>query len=92
MKSPKKQSIQGNPITKEKAYEGLGDPATWETDAKHLMEDFRKKPEHKVESFFPEAIRLMRLRHKLDKYRDRNDIFLKTVSEEMLAIELLLYK
>ncbi len=42
-----KKSIHGKQITREQAYEGLGDPSTWESDAKKLEEEFKKKPEIK---------------------------------------------
>jgi hypothetical protein len=37
-------SLHGNQISQNKAYEGLGDPATWDEDAKRLQEEMRKKP------------------------------------------------
>ncbi len=40
----KKERMFGKEISKEKAYEGLGDPTTWEADAKKVYEDFRRKP------------------------------------------------
>lgn len=44
-----KKSIQGKRISREKAYEGLGDPRTWEADAKQLEKESRcKHPDHKV--------------------------------------------
>lgn len=35
---------RGVMITKEEAYRGLGNPKTWESDAKKLMHEFKKKP------------------------------------------------
>jgi hypothetical protein len=40
-----KDGINGKRITKKEALEGLGDPATWESDAKKLNEEFTKKPD-----------------------------------------------
>jgi hypothetical protein len=40
----KKPFIGGKQITKEEAYRGLGDPATWEADKKRLMKKLNAKP------------------------------------------------
>lgn len=45
-----KDNIQGGLITREQAYEGLGDPATWEADAKKLQEEFKAKPSEKYKN------------------------------------------
>lgn len=41
------QSIQGEQITREEAYEGLGDPKTWPAFEKRLMRKFKAKPKKK---------------------------------------------
>ncbi len=46
----KKDSIQGQPITQKKAYEGLGDPSTWDEYKRQLMEEFHKKPSQNTSS------------------------------------------
>lgn len=37
-------TIHGKPITKEQAYEGLGDPSTWAEQAEKLRKEFERKP------------------------------------------------
>lgn len=39
-----REKILGVPITREQALEGLGDPATWDAEAKALYAEFEKKP------------------------------------------------
>lgn len=40
-------TIHGKKISREKAYEGLGDPSTWESEAEKIKAEFQKKPEIK---------------------------------------------
>lgn len=37
-------TIHGKPISKERAYEGLGDPAAWKADAAKLAKEFSERP------------------------------------------------
>jgi len=36
--------LSGKKISRKKAYQGLGDPKTWESDKKKLLDEFRAKP------------------------------------------------
>lgn len=40
------ENIHGKPISTKKAFEGLGDPSTWEAEKKALMKEFREKPNY----------------------------------------------
>jgi hypothetical protein len=45
---PDELTLKGRKITREKALEGLGDPATWKAESDALYKEFRMTPAEKV--------------------------------------------
>ena len=43
---PKKQFIGGKKITREEAFQGLGDPKDWDAFSKKVKEEFTSKPKN----------------------------------------------
>jgi len=53
---PGKSPIGGRQITRKEAFKGLGDPKTWQNEAKAVYAEFRAKPAHPKETVLKKAL------------------------------------